>query len=190
MDRSVEAAPASRAEQEPRLKPDPARNIAFTVRTLAGAKISITARNDDSVESVKAKIHAAQGIPPEEQRLMLNAEELTDELTLSHCEISDRTELHLVLRLLPTDAGLAERAARQAEQDESIDIDIGKGLFNQHDLSSTALLLESSPNRVECVATSSENLDHTVYIFKVFTPDGRVWSDQHPRSLTFQPIWH
>ena len=59
--------------------------------------------------------------------------------------------------------------------DESVDVDIGKGSFKQHDLSATTLLLESSPNRVECVATSSENLDHTVYIFKVFTPDGREW---------------
>ena len=63
--------------------------------------------------------------------------------------------------------------------DDSVEVDIGKGAFQQHDLSATALLLESSPDRVECVATSSENLDHTVYIFKVFTPDGRVWSDLH-----------
>ena len=52
--------------------------------------------------------------------------------------------------------------------DESVDIDIGKGAFKQHDLSATTQLLDSSPNRVECVATSSENLDHTVYVFKVF----------------------
>ena len=32
------------------------------------------------------------------------------------------------------------------------------------------------PIRVECIVASSENLDHTVYIFKVFTPDGRCWA--------------
>ena len=64
--------------------------------------------------------------------------------------------------------------------DESVDVDIGKGSFKQHDLSATTILLESSPSRVECVATSSENLDHTVYIFKVFTPDGREWYAQIP----------
>jgi len=41
--------------------------------------------------------------------------------------------------------------------------------FTQHDLSSTLLLLESAPCSVECVASSSENLDHTAYIFKIFT---------------------
>ena len=57
----------------------------------------------------------------------------------------------------------------------AVDVDIGRGSFQQHDLSATTLLLESSPSHVECVASSSENLDHTVYIFKVFTPDGRIW---------------
>ena len=75
--------------------------------------------------------------------------------------------------------------------DESVDIDIGKGAFKQHDLSATALLLESSPNRVECVATSSENLDHTIYVFKVFTPDGRVWYARilfRTQSITRRPL--
>ena len=71
--------------------------------------------------------------------------------------------------------------------DDSVDIDIGKGAFKQHDLSATTLLLESSPNRVECVATSSENLDHTIYVFKVFTPDGRVW---YARILSLHLINH
>ena len=52
---------------------------------------------------------------------------------------------------------------------------VAAGVFTQHDLSSTALVLESAPSRVECVASSSENLDHTVYLFKVHTANGRVW---------------
>lgn len=96
----------------------PPHMIEFTVSTLTGKKIAVTASNGDSVESVKAQIHVTEGIPPQEQRLMMNGNELeADELAISHFNIVDGTELHLVLRLPPTAAELEEkRQARQARE--------------------------------------------------------------------------
>ena len=54
-------------------------------------------------------------------------------------------------------------------------VDIVRGSFVQHDDPGTTETLATLPHRVECVASSNENLDHTVYIFKVFTPEGKQW---------------
>ena len=69
------------------------------VKTLTDRTLTIEADPSDTVESVKAKIEALLGIPPQEQRLMHGGRQLQEGRTLSSYNIVDNFTLHLVLRL-------------------------------------------------------------------------------------------
>ena len=69
----------------------------------------------------------------------------------------------------------AQPAAAGTDAAPLTPVDIARGSFVQHDDPATTETLATLPHRVECVASSNENLDHTVYIFKVFTPEGKQW---------------
>ena len=56
-------------------------------------------RPEDSIASVKAKVHDSQGIPPEDQRLLHRGQQLEDEYTLDDYQIDKNATLSLVMRL-------------------------------------------------------------------------------------------
>ena len=76
----------------------------------------------DTIKSIKLRIQARKGYPPDEQRLIYRGEQLEDECTLQDYNIKTESTLHLVMRLCgglrriiiqrPDDLGIVLEAKR------------------------------------------------------------------------------
>lgn len=69
------------------------------MKHLTGEVTTCVVDSDTTVESLKASIQDKNGIPPDQQRLVFNGQQLEDGMALQDYNIQQASTIHLILRL-------------------------------------------------------------------------------------------
>jgi ubiquitin len=95
--RTMRGTSARARSRSPPVKVEEAAVMVIYIKTLAGKTITLDVEPADTVGEVKQKIQFTEGIPPNEQRLILVGKDLKDDArTLSDYDIRHEGTLHLV----------------------------------------------------------------------------------------------
>lgn len=106
------------------------------IKTLTGRNLQLVVKDSDSVRTLKEMIHQKEGIPADQQRLVLDTgwPLLDDEKPLTECKVKEGMTVHLVLpfrtestppQRIRSSARVQRRLRRMLNEDESDDAEMG-----------------------------------------------------------------